>query len=128
VPWGQLIGSLKESNYAQIADIERKIERLGLRLRPKSSTTPQYKFTPEQIDELARMEHGRWVVERLANGWRLGSPKNTERRINPNLIGWDALPNEEKAKDVGAVESIPKQLHDQAGLEIYDPRSPDVTG
>lgn len=121
-PWEVLTESLRKSNMAQVADIERKLSRLGLEVSPKNpNEIVLYEFNAQQFDDLARMEHGRWVMERLEGGWRLGAVKDVEKRINPNLISWDALSEEEKKKDYDMVARIPAMLRDHAGLEIRDP-------
>lgn len=49
-------------------------------------------YTPEQI-------HNDWVAERVASGWTLGDTKDVEKKIHPDLIGWDKLPPDQAFKN-----------------------------
>jgi len=74
-------------------------------------------FTPDEIEILAEMEHGRWVVERLQSGWKFGSKKDTVNKISPYIIPWSALSEEVKKWDRQAVRKIPELLV-QVGIEV----------
>jgi hypothetical protein len=64
------------------------------------------------------MEHGRWYVERLRAGWRWGEKKDVGKKLNPCIVSWDELPEDEKKKDLRAVRNIPRLLAN-VGLEIF---------
>jgi hypothetical protein len=74
-------------------------------------------FTKDEIEIMAEMEHGRWNVERLSDGWRWGEKKDVDKKISPYLVGWDQLPENVKEWDREAVRAIPKLL-ESVGLEI----------
>jgi hypothetical protein len=90
---------------------------LALReIRPGESPTIHV-FSNEQIEILAEMEHGRWVVERLLAGWTYGQIRDDQRKIRPQLISWADLPEAEREKDRESVRKTPQKLAD-AGYEI----------
>ncbi len=64
----------------------------------------------EEIDKLARMEHDRWVKERLADGWNLAKEKKIEKKESPFLISYDDLTDDIKDYDRDAVRQIPAIL------------------
>jgi hypothetical protein len=67
---------------------------------------------------MAELEHGRWNVERLRDGWRFGKPRDDSRKLHDCLVPWNELPEEIKRYDRDAVRAFPEILA-QAGLEIY---------
>ena len=68
------------------------------------------KFSQEELDLLAPLEHTRWNVERLLSGWRYGTPSDKDRRINENIQPWEDLLPSTKKYDYEAVEDIPTIL------------------
>jgi hypothetical protein len=116
-PWHELDATFKAANYGLIDHIEEKLSRAGLTLRLTGDRSPViYNFTDEQLRILAEMEHGRWVVERLENGWTLGK-RDDASKTRPQLIPWRDLSEEEKEKDYNAIRQLPETLA-AAGYEI----------
>lgn len=117
--WDALPEGLKESNLQQIDHIEEKLRAAGLRVRYVGNAQVQLKkFSPDQKERMAEMEHGRWNVERLLDGWTLGE-KDVERKKSPYLVAWADLPEDVKKWDYDAVLSIPEKLK-KLGYEIVD--------
>lgn len=48
--------------------------------------------TPEQ-------SHESWFREKQSTGWKYGSVKDVEKKEHPCMLAYDALPEEQKAKD-----------------------------
>ena len=120
-PWGEVDEALRESNRRQADDIARKLLRIGCDFRPVPSGTPAtIELTPEEIELLAELEHGRWVEERRAAGWEQGA-RNPEARATPYLVPWETLGNMAGGPqewDRQAVQNIPKIMA-SAGFEIF---------
>lgn len=117
-PWEYLPASLQESNRGQAMDIERKLAQVGCELvsdDPGKSQT--FKFTNAEVELLAKLEHERWRTEREVAGWRYGTRKDTERKLSPDLISWELLPEEIREIDRGAVQGLPAALA-AAGLAV----------
>ena len=68
VPWQELPQHLKESNYAQAEHMGRKLQEIGAVLVGDRPREP-FEFTAEELQRLARLEHARWMEERLAAGF-----------------------------------------------------------
>jgi ppGpp synthetase/RelA/SpoT-type nucleotidyltranferase len=122
--WDELAEDLKISNFHQIAYAENILKTVGLGIRKISdSDQPPFKMKDlkeEAIERLAEMEHGRWIVERLMRGWRLGE-KNIPKKLSPYLVPWDDnqnLPADVRKKDIEPTLNLPRRLQ-EAGLEIY---------
>jgi hypothetical protein len=126
VPWDRLPDTLKESNRDQAAHIGVKLKRVSCGIAPWSEWDAEsFEFTNEEIELLSEMEHERWVVERLRNGWTYGSgAKNVGKKESPYLVPWDELGQEVKERDRVVVRGMPVFLA-RAGFQIVRLRSPD---
>jgi voltage-gated potassium channel Kch len=119
VPWDYLSDNLKESNRNQAEHITVKLRQFGYDFVMTSDwDLPPLQFSPGEIEEMAKIEHTRFVNERLCEGWRYGSPKDDYKKISPTLIPWEQLSDEEKDKDRNPVIAIPEFLA-RAGFRIY---------
>jgi hypothetical protein len=85
---------LKESNRQQILYAAEILASEGYEVRQVAEgepLPPPPHFDPEAIERMAKLEHGRWNVERLAAGWRPGREKDVPARVNPCLATWEDL-------------------------------------
>ncbi len=72
VPWDEWPDSLKESNRDQASHIGTKLDAVGCDLAPIGDWEPDFEFAGDEIEILAKMEHQRWVDQRLGDGWKIG--------------------------------------------------------
>ena len=114
-PWERLLPSLQRSNRAAASDIPNKLEVIGKRLAKGGH---RLRLTPEEVELLAELEHGRYNYERLSAGWQLGE-RQVLRLLNPSLKPWDELTNEVKQWDRDSVCNIDPALA-QAGWGVED--------
>lgn len=115
--------SLQRSNYAQAEHILTKVRSLGYLL--VSEYDPEIyeevaSFTDEQIEALARLEHDRWIDERLSAGWTLGE-RSHEKLTSPYLIPYDELPERMKEYDRDPARQL-ISLVKEAGLLVVRPK------
>lgn len=124
LPWDSLSDDLKSSNKAQAAYAAVILRSVGYafaaQAKPGEAVT---EFTPEEVELMAELEHGRWNIERLQEGWRHHSHKDVAGRHSPSLVGWDDLPQERRDYDRKAIRDWPR-IFAQAGLRIT--RLPDA--
>jgi hypothetical protein len=66
---------------------------------------------------MAELEHGRWNVERLRDGWRYGKQRDDSRKTHDCLVSWQELSDDIKRYDRNAVRAFPETLA-KAGLEV----------
>ena len=128
-PWEKLDPALQESNYQQVVFWKKILATLGLKVRVLSEAEKKNKDTlPPPLDmektlgsrtleKLARLEHGRWNVERLAYGWRYAKQKDVPKRQSPFLVPWEQVPVDIQKYDINAIIDLPTKLR-EAGLEI----------
>ncbi|MGM0668319.1 MAG: RyR domain-containing protein [Gemmatimonadota bacterium] len=112
--WDALHPDLQNSNRAQARDIRAKLHAIGCTFTRKPTEGEALtELTEDEIETLARLEHGRWVVERLLVGWRFGEERDLEKKTNPYLVPWSELSETVKELDRQAVKKIPRFLEGQ---------------
>ena len=128
-PWNDLPETLRESNRDQAAHIGVKLEAIGCALVPaeRDPDTASFALEESEIEQLAVLEHDRWVAERRRNGWTLApGERDAERKTTPHLVSWDELTDEIREYDRAAVRAIPQFLA-RAGYRIERPDRADTT-
>ena len=114
-PWAELPDDLRRANLAQAADIGNKLEAIDCVVTPRSATAPPFAFTADEIEQLAQMEHERWIRERRAEGKVHGPTR--EGNQHPDLVDWQYLSPTAQHKDRDAVRELPAILA-EAGFQI----------
>jgi voltage-gated potassium channel Kch len=114
-PWAQLPDDLKRANLAQAAHIGTKLEAIDCTVTPESGTAPAFAFTDDEIEQLAQMEHERWMQERQAEGKVYGPIR--EGNQHPDLVDWQYLSDTAQDKDRDAIRELPAILG-EAGFQI----------
>lgn len=111
VPWEGLPEALRESSRRNWLDMENKLRHIGCRIRPLvPGEKTRFAFRPEEVEDLAKREHDRWMQERIKGGWRFGELKDTERKVSPCLLPWERLDEATREKDRYLVRMIPDIL------------------
>ncbi len=109
-PWSHLASTLRESNRDQARDIVTKLSLVGCTIVPAALLPNQrFRFSDEEVEQLAVHEHHRWCAERTRAGWRLG-PKDHAAMTTPYLVDWDDLGEDMRELDRQAVRDIPRLL------------------
>jgi len=109
--WGKLSKDFRESSAQQADHISWKLRQINCVYEKVTGRTPVLiEFAKEEIELLAKMEHGRWNTERLLEGWVWGEKKDAVKKMSPYLVGWAALPEKIKEWDRETVRKIPSLL------------------
>jgi hypothetical protein len=126
-PWDALDGSekgrrLQESSRESARDVVRKLRNIGYDVKSRSGTpgVSELPLSQEELEILAEMEHARFVVERLADGWRYGEKKDSENKISPSLVPWTQLDDTNRGWDRSIIQKHLRLLS-ECGLEIVKP-------
>lgn len=106
VPWDELVDVYKWSSREQAAYYPSLLAAAGCSFEEEGRPDAEFKFSKEEIEKLARMEHDRWTEER-----RIKQPEH------PDRVPWEQLDREEQEKDVRTVKEIPKFLG-KVGLRV----------
>jgi ppGpp synthetase/RelA/SpoT-type nucleotidyltranferase len=117
-PWPKLEETFKKANLEQAQYSVEILQAAGFGVREAKGDPVIFTgFTGEEVERMAELEHGRWNIERLRDGWRPG-PRDDSRKLHDCLVSWEKLPEEIKPYDRDAVRAFPEILA-QAGLEVY---------
>jgi len=126
-PWDTLVWSFKRSSLDQAADIPNKLALIGKQIAPPGGGEP-LALSQDDIELLAEVEHGRWNVERLSSGWRLGDKRDVVRKLHTDLVPWRDLPEDIRDYDREHAANIPSALRAaNLGVERRSAPSPDAT-
>jgi TrkA-N domain/RyR domain len=110
-PWEDLPERLRESNRAQVADIPAKLDAIGYEFVPTDDwDAAPLSLTDAQVETLARIEHERWMKERLEAGFRYGPVRDARNKVSPYLVPWEELAADVRDLDRDAVRLIPAIL------------------
>ena len=116
--WDKLPYYLKDSNRQQAEHILKKLSRIGCTVHKVTDRDIRLMtFTEDEVKSMAEMEHQRWNVERLLNGWMWGERRDTMKKTSPYLVGWADLPEDVKEWDRETVRKIPEFLA-KVGLKV----------
>ncbi len=118
VNWDDLTEELQNSNLHAADHIVQKLNQIGCTLEPSDGDAPEpVKFSPTEIEIMAEMEHARWTVERLVQGWKLGPRKDYEDKTNPFIVPWSELDDNIRDIDRDIVRDLPPFMA-QFGLHV----------
>ena len=117
--WDKLPENQKDFNRSQADSISEKLDAIGCAIREKEKDKIIiFKFTEDEIEYMAEMEHARWTIEKLLDHWQLGEKKDVEKKISPYLVPWLDLSEHMKEYDRVFVRKYPEDLK-HSGYEIY---------
>jgi hypothetical protein len=118
--WEHLPETFRKANLEQAAYSIRILEAAGFGVRKAQGQPVVFKeFTADEVELMAALEHGRWNIERLRDGWRPG-PRDDAQKLHNCLVPWTELSDGTegvKRFDREAVRAFPEILA-KAGLEV----------
>jgi hypothetical protein len=114
-PWEELDEFFRAENIRQVRQVLSSAVSLGRQWRPLRVVPPGsiVEFTASELLSIARAEHDRWCAQRIAAGWRpplAGEPEDNSRRVNANIVAWEALPDDTRQANVEHIGSIVERL------------------
>ena len=119
--WDDLNEIYKESKRSQIRYLGERFDQfntgIGLRpIIPGAADTLSELYGPA-LEQLAMLEHQRWMLDKEMSGWSLGK-LDTQLRHHPDLVPYDQL--DESVRDYIRVSlrNIPAYLK-EIGYELY---------
>lgn len=119
-PWEDLPEALRESNRAFAQSVGARLDDIGAELEPLTGPAPvaEDMLSPDLIEELARIEHERWVTDLERDGWRYRKgDKDPAKKLHPLLVSWDELEEQDREKDRDAIRLLPEAFA-RVGYEL----------
>ena len=121
--WDDLIPEFRQSSLQHAGDIFAKLALVGLEaVKTDASALVPFVIAEDVVERLAEIEHGRWNVERLLEGWRLGPTKDAKARVSPYLVSWSDLPDSIREYDRAFIRAIPSTLA-KHGYEVREKKA-----
>jgi hypothetical protein len=120
VAWEELPETLRESNRRQADHIGVKLAAVSCTIAPLVDwDAEEFRFRGDEVELLAKLEHERWLAERLHSAWKYSpGPKDVERKRSPYLASWEDLPEDIRELDRNAMRALPPLLA-KIDLQIF---------
>ena len=116
--WDQLSEHERDGNREAADHTWAKLRTLGYDLHrvPGAESVPQHDpvFLAElrgREEELARVEHYRWMTWRLLDGWQYGKERNPVLKRHPDIVPYEHLAKPTQEKDKAIIRALPKLLN-----------------
>jgi hypothetical protein len=109
--WNELGADEKHQDRARAQLLLQRLEAWGYTVEDSLAwSVPTLVLTGEQIEQLARDEHERWLASRRAEGWVRGDAKDPARKLHPELVDWDELPDAGQEYNRAVAREFPEVL------------------
>ncbi|MCW2317530.1 hypothetical protein M2322_003089 [Rhodoblastus acidophilus] len=105
--WDDLPENLREANRASADHMAILFASEGLTLADAAGLERVVNDSLA-LDRLARVEHRRWMADRIERGWRFGETRDNARLIHPSLKPYETLSDTEQEKDRRTVRVLAK--------------------
>lgn len=119
--WPQLDEFYREGYYSQFRYIGVRLQdyNLDIGMRPvlEGGRDTIVELYGPVLEELARIEHERWMKDKLSSGWQYG-PFNGELKTTPELVPYEKLDETVKDEIRLSVRDLPANLRG-IGYELY---------
>ncbi|NJL71492.1 MAG: hypothetical protein HC888_07670 [Candidatus Competibacteraceae bacterium] len=94
--WEVLPERYRESSRDQAESIQNALAQLDkprriVTRKPGQSPGHSAALSPEELEQLAEMEHGRWRSSKEADGWQYAKERDEIRKFHPNILAWPDL-------------------------------------
>lgn len=127
--WDGLPENLRDANRASAEHAPILFAAAALRIVSAGPGVEPVALSGAELEFLARVEHRRWIADRIDRGWRYDKIRDDRRMLHPALVPYEALSEDEKEKDRNAVRVLLNILSQQGRAVIrVSTASPDPGG
>ncbi len=114
--WEELSEDMRDANRAQAAGIREKLDRIGCTIVVRDPSLPAFSYRDDELEQLAILEHDRWMQDKIAAGWVYAAERNDALKHHNSMVPWEKLSEVEREKDRDAVRNVPELLA-EVGLQ-----------
>jgi hypothetical protein len=90
--------NLRQQNRDYVRDIPNKLSLIGHVMLPARSMAAPFGFPGKALEYLSELEHERWLLHKVRDGWRYGQKRDDSARTNPAILPWREPSPEERAQ------------------------------
>jgi hypothetical protein len=116
--WDGLPENLRDANRAAAEHAPILFAAAGLRLA--EAGTPAV-LEEAEVELLARVEHRRWMADRIERGWRFGETRDNARLLHPSLVAFEVLSAADQEKDRAQVRAMAEVLGREGFSVVREP-------
>lgn len=87
--WENLSETFRDDNRLVADCYQLKLRDIGARL--VDGVGPTLSLSADELEEMARAEHDRWMAAKLVQGWTYGPVRDDKARIHPDIVPYDDL-------------------------------------
>lgn len=106
--WEDLPESFRDDNRLVADCYALKLRDIGARVVVGAGVP--MKIEPDELEELSRAEHDRWMGSKLADGWQFAPARDDAKRLHPDIVPYDDLSERIKDLDREQVRAITRLL------------------
>lgn len=118
IPWEDVSEQEKDANRQQANRICHVLDGGGYSINTLQNwDTGKLIFTPDQVQQMAQLEHALWSQWKRETGWHYAPKRDDEQKFHPDLVPWKDLPESEKKKNEDYIRTLPALLA-ELGFQI----------
>ncbi len=119
VDWFSLSEVNRERNRRAAVHARVKLASAGFRVNCDLNDPVALRGDPaknrDMLEQLARLEHDRWMASKYVDGWDYSPTRNNARKLHDCLVDFDDLSAPEQRKDLEVIRSIFDWPRENAG-------------
>jgi hypothetical protein len=130
-PWGELDEFIRQDNILQLRSVMTEVVGRGRRWVPRRAVAAGsfIELNDRELEVIARAEHTRWYLRRVAAGWTGGGSSGNgaatgQVKVNARVVPWDDLPAQVRASNVEYLRSQLAQLEGVGFMPIVPEGGP----
>lgn len=120
-PWENLKECYRNSYRSQLRYIGEQLQdyhsNVGIRPKLVDDSDTIHELYGPVMEDLARMEHDRWMRDKRREGWRFG-PMDADMKTTPELVPYEELDEATREMIRISVRNLPEYLN-MIGYELY---------
>ncbi len=113
--WDDLSENLKDANRAAADHAPILLAAIGIGLAQAAADVDRVTLSSAELECLARIEHRRWMADRVDRGWRYGKIRDDRLSLHPAIVAFEELDERDKERDRNAI-SVLLSLLNKRGL------------
>lgn len=110
VPWQEISEETKNFIRHQAKNIPNFLLKINYDVVSVKEIEVFIEFTAKELEILAKDEHKSWYKYRKKAGWKYGDVKDNIKKVDPELVTWENLTDDQKNNIYAMVKAWPEIL------------------